>query len=193
MTKHDTAYLAGKALISMPNMSDPRFQRAVVFMCAHDENGAMGLVVNHAIPGIEFDQLLGQLDIESDIRIDLKTLQIPVMNGGPVENSRGFLLHSADFNQPDTIIVDPHFSVSGTIEALKDVARGAGPSYLLFALGYAGWGPGQLDREIQDSAWLVVEADSDLIFTTPPAEKWEAALQKLGIDPSMLSSYAGRA
>jgi putative transcriptional regulator len=191
--KDADGYLTGKLLIAMPKMSDPRFYRSVIFICAHDKNGAMGLVINNEMPGVEFDQLLRQLDIASDIKIDLEPLQMPVMNGGPVENARGFLLHSADFKQVDTITIDTFFSVSGTIDALKQVAKGQGPQHMLFALGYAGWGAGQMEREIQENAWLVVDADPALIFQATSDEKWDMAVQKLGINPAMLTGEAGRA
>ncbi|MCC7305111.1 MAG: YqgE/AlgH family protein [Alphaproteobacteria bacterium] len=186
-------YLAGKLLLAMPGMGDPRFHRAVIFMCAHDENGAMGLVINHKLPGMEFKTLLNQLKIVSDIEVDVKNLAVPVMSGGPVEGARGFLLHSAEFRQRDTVKVGKTYGITGTIDALREVARGNGPEHLLFILGYAGWGAGQLEREIQDNAWLTSDPDSEVIFGTVPEKKWEAAVQKLGIDPAMLSGQAGRA
>jgi putative transcriptional regulator len=141
--------------------------------------------------GIEFKSLLDQLKINSDIQIDISKL--PVMEGGPVEGSRGFILHSHDFRSKDTVSVGDFYSVTGTIEALKAIATGHGPEHMLFILGYAGWGEGQLDKEIQDNAWLVVDPDPNLIFHAVPEEKWELAVQKLGVDPAMLSSQAGRA
>lgn len=189
---HDS-YLAGKLLLAMPMMGDPRFHRAVIYMCAHDANGAMGLVINHALPGMEFEDLIEQLGIASDIEIKLVPSSVPVMSGGPVEAARGFLLHSNDFVQPDTIKIDSSCSVTGTVEALKFVVRGEGPGQMLFILGYAGWGKGQLEREIQDNAWLVVDPDPQIIFHPEVDEKWTLAVQKLGFDPAMLSAEAGRA
>lgn len=186
-------YLVGKLLIAMPNMGDPRFHKAVIFMCAHDKNGAMGLVINHTLPGLEFENLLEQLGITSDIEIKLDALSLPVMSGGPVEAARGFLLHSNDFEQNDTVKIDDAYYVTGTIDALKAVAEGDGPDQALFILGYAGWSSGQLDQEIQQNAWLVVDPDPDIIFKTVPDEKWTMAAKKLGIDPAMLSGDAGRA
>lgn len=185
--------LAGKLLLAMPALGDPRFHHAVIFMCAHDKNGAMGLVINHTLPGIAFGGLLDQLQVSSDIRVDLRALSMPVMAGGPVEGARGFILHSKDFTQRETVAVGASYAVTGTIEALRAIAAGNGPQDLLFILGYAGWGPGQLDREIQDNSWLVADADPDLIFHVAPDEKWQAAIQKLGFDPAMLSTEAGRA
>ncbi len=186
-------YLAGKLLLAMPSVGDPRFHRAVIFMCAHDENGAMGLVINHKMPDIDFSELVGQLKFESDIKIDLSKLNFPVMCGGPAESARGFMLHSSDFIRDDTMKVDSSYGVTGTIDALKEVARGAGPKDLVFALGYAGWEAGQLDSELQQNAWLVVEPDHALVFEGDPEDKWTRAVNKLGIDPAMLSSISGSA
>jgi putative transcriptional regulator len=185
--------LAGKVLLAMPGMGDPRFHHAVIFMCAHDANGAMGLVINHTLPGMAFTDLLEQLKIASDIRVDLKAISVPILSGGPVEGARGFLLHTSEFKKSDTINIDPHYSISGTMDALRDVASGKGPDKVLFILGYAGWGAGQLEAEIQDNAWLVTEADPDIIFSASPENKWERAFEKLGFDPGRLSQAAGRA
>ncbi len=186
-------YLVGKLLLAMPQMGDPRFHKSVIFMCAHDENGAMGLVINRAQPALEFDHLLGQLDITSDIEVKIETPDIAVMCGGPVETARGFLLHSNDFEQEDTISIDDAYRVTGTVEALKQVASGKGPEHMLFILGYAGWGAQQLEQEIQQNAWLVVEPDHEIIFGDDPDVKWVKGVQKLGVDPAMLSGEAGRA
>lgn len=188
----NSPYLTGKLLLAMPTMGDPRFHKAVIFMCAHDENGAMGLVINHVLPGVEFPQLLEQLGIASDINVNFSS-SVPVMAGGPVESARGFLLHSGDYKRKDTVTIDDAYGVTGTIEALREIARGQGPGKLLFILGYAGWGAGQLDREIQDNSWLVVDADPAIIFHAQADEKWKLAVGKLGIDPAMLSGEAGRA
>lgn len=183
-------YLTGRLLLAMPAMGDPRFHKAVIYMCAHDANGAMGLVINHALPGVDLSQLLEQLNIKQQ---DANIPDAPVMSGGPVETARGFVLHSNDFKQPDTIKIDDHFSVTGTIDALRAIASGNGPEKMLFILGYAGWSPGQLDQELQQNAWLVADPDPELIFVSSPEEKWAAAIHKLGVDPGMLSGEAGRA
>jgi putative transcriptional regulator len=187
------SYLAGKLLLAMPGMGDPRFYRAVIFLCAHDENGAMGLIINHKVPGTEIRQLLGQMKIPSTIEVDMRGVSHPIMSGGPVEGARGFLLHSAEFKQSDTIPINDVCSVTGTIEALKDVILGKGPEEVLFILGYAGWGAGQLEQEIQENAWLVADPDPDIIFRADPDAKWDLAVQKLGVNPAMLSGAAGRA
>ncbi len=193
MTINSEHSLTGKLLLAMPGLGDPRFYRAVIFMCAHDEKGAMGLVINHVLPGIEFKSLLEQLKMSSDIRVDLGKSETPVMCGGPVEAARGFILHSRDFTQKDTVPVGDSYGITGTLEALRLILNGGGPDHMLFLLGYAGWGPRQLDREIQENSWLVADPDPDIIFHAAPDEKWSMAVQKLGFDPGMLSSEAGRA
>jgi len=189
-------YLVGKLLLALPSMGDPRFHRAVIFICAHDEEGAMGLVINHEMPGVEFKELVGQLKLESDIKIDFEKLKLPVLCGGPVESARGFLLHSDDFSREDTMRVEGDaygYGVSGTVDAIKDIAKGDGPDDLLFILGYAGWDAGQLDAEIAQNSWLVVEPDPELIFGGDAEDKWTRAVNKLGVDPAMLSSISGSA
>ncbi len=191
--KDEAAYLAGKLLLAMPAMGDPRFHKSVIYLCAHDAQGAMGLVINQLLPDVEFSELLEQLKVVSDITIDRSALSTPVMHGGPVEGARGFLLHSDDFIKPDTIKVDGGISVTGTIDALKDLALGQGPKERLFILGYAGWSAGQLDQELQQNAWLIVDADPELVFHNDVNAKWDLAMKKLGIDPAMLSAIGGRA
>ena len=177
----------------MPAMGDPRFHRAVIFMCAHDENGAMGLVINHNLADVSFIDLFDQLNIPSDIEVNFDDNAYPVLSGGPVEGARGFLLHSNEFKQSDTVSINNSYSITGTIDALRKVAVGDGPEKMLFILGYAGWSSGQLEQEIQDNAWLVMDPDSDIIFGAALDQKWDLAVQKLGVDPAMLSSTAGRA
>ncbi len=194
MSKKTAAeYLTGKLLLAMPSLGDSRFDHAVILMCAHDENGAMGLVINHTLEDVKFENLLEELGIKSDIKLDPKSLSIPVLSGGPVDHARGFLLHSNDFVHKETISIDERYHVTGTIDALQAVAKGKGPDNMLFILGYAGWTAGQIEREIQDNAWLVVEPDETLIFGVDPAQKWQSAVQKLGFDPAMLTGDAGQA
>lgn len=182
-------YLTGQLLVAMPQMLDPRFAKTVVYLCAHTEDGAMGLVVNKLMDNINFPDLLEQLDLEpsspgSDIRVHF---------GGPVETGRGFVLHSADYVQDATMVVDDQIALTATTDILRDIADGEGPRNSLLALGYAGWGPGQLDSEIQANGWLCVDADDLLVFETDPQTVWEGALAKIGIDVSMLSGDAGHA
>jgi putative transcriptional regulator len=184
-----SGYLTGQLLIAMPGMRDARFTRTVIFMCAHNEDGAMGLVVNRLVGAITFPDLLSQLGIEATPGVE----EIRVHFGGPVESGRGFVLHSSDYSQEGTLEVDGHIALTATVDILKDIAAGSGPRHHLMALGYAGWGPGQLDSEIQANGWLHVEADDDLIFGDDLNNKWEQAIEKLGVSVSMLSDEAGHA
>ncbi|MFN3826195.1 MAG: YqgE/AlgH family protein [Micavibrio sp.] len=181
--------LMGKLLIAMPQMGDTRFHKAVIFMCAHDANGAMGLVINHILPGLDLGELLDQLHIEEkNPQVD-----IPVMSGGPVETARGFILHEGSFSATESLEIKSNIYVTGTIDALKAVAKGQGPKNMLFILGYAGWGAGQLDQEMQQNSWLVIDADTDVIFESAPEDRWDRAIKKLGIDPLMLFDTTGHA
>lgn len=193
LEEKDASALTGKLLLAMPGIGDPRFFKAVIYVCAHDENGAMGLVVNNAMPELRFQNLMDQIGIPSDIEIDLEKLSMPIMNGGPVDTARGFLLHTPDFKREETIIVDDEVSISGTVEALRDTITGEGPKNSLFILGYAGWTAGQLEGELGQNAWLVAEATGELLFRTENDEKWDEAVKGLGFDPAMLSSTAGSA
>jgi putative transcriptional regulator len=182
-------YLAGQLLVAMPGMQDPRFAKTVIYLCAHNDEGAMGLVVNRAIESISFPDLLEQLEIDFVGRGD----EIRVQFGGPVESGRGFVLHSPDYVQEATMVVDEAVALTATVDILKAIAEGQGPNRCLLALGYAGWGPGQLDSEIMANGWLHVTADDDLVFGGDLDHKWEHAMAKLGIDPRMLSDEAGHA
>lgn len=176
-------------LIAMPGMQDPRFDKSVIYLCAHSSEGAMGLVVNKPFDEITFPDLLEQLNIEgkcADERID-------VHFGGPVEQSRGFVLHSPDYVRDATLVVDEDIALTATIDILRNIADGHGPTRRLLALGYAGWGPGQLDQEILNNGWLNVDADDNLIFGDDLGVKWQQAMDKIGIDPRMLSDDAGHA
>lgn len=193
MENKNNGYLTGKLLLAMPMMGDTRFDRAVIYMCVHDENGAMGLVVNHVLQGLAFPSLLRQLNIDSNITFSRYLTEMPVINGGPVETARGFILHGRDFNHPDTVRIDDTFSLTGTVDALRDVALGKGPEKMVFTLGYAGWSAQQLDSELLQNAWLTCPADPDIVFSTPPQKMWDKAVSSLGIDPGKLSFTAGRA
>jgi putative transcriptional regulator len=183
--------LTGKLLIAMPGMGDPRFAGSVVFLCAHSDEGAMGLIVNRRVDEVTFAEMLEQLEIEPDT----PPRDVPVCYGGPVELRRGFVLHSTDYEArgEDGLEIDGRFSMTATLDILEDIARGRGPARALLALGYAGWGPGQLEAEIAQNGWLTAEASPDLVFGAAMDGKWEAALQSLGIHPLMLSSEAGHA
>ncbi|HIJ42997.1 MAG: YqgE/AlgH family protein [Rhodospirillales bacterium] len=185
----DESYLSGQLLVAMPGLQDPRFAKTVIYLCAHNADGAMGLVVNREIDAISFPDLLEQLDIEPSGDVE----PIRVHFGGPVESGRGFVLHSPDYVQDTTMVVDGEVALTATIDILKAIAGGSGPRRRLLALGYAGWGPGQLDTEIKANGWLHVAADADLVFGADLEGKWQRAMGKLGIDPRMLSDEAGHA
>jgi putative transcriptional regulator len=182
-------YLTGQLLIAMPAMPDPRFAKTVIYMCAHGEEGAMGLVVNRPLETMTFPDLLEQLNIPTGANAE----QIRVHFGGPVESSRGFVLHSADFVQESTLVIDDTVALTATTDILRAMADGTGPDRSLLALGYAGWSPGQLDSEIKANGWLHAPADSDVVFGPDDEHKWEQAIAKLGFTPEMLSGDAGHA
>lgn len=183
------SYLTGRFLIAMPGMPDDRFQQTLIYVCAHGPEGAMGLVVNKPMESISFPDLLEQLEIT----VPPEGEGIEVLFGGPVETGRGFVLHSPDYVHDATMVVDDDVALTATVDVLKAIAGGDGPRQSLLALGYAGWGPGQLDDEIKENGWLSVEADAELLFNTGVESKWQAAMKKLGIDPLMLSDSAGHA
>lgn len=193
MNNESDTNLSGKFLLAMPGMGDPRFHKAVILVCAHDDNGAMGLVINHMLPGIDLENLLKQLNIATPEGKASPAAGVAVMSGGPVDNVRGFVVHTPEFHQQDTVRINDQISVTGTVDALRAVAIGEGPQQMIFVLGYSGWGPGQLDQELQDNAWLVFDAAPEIIFETEADQKWDAVIRRLGIDPSMLSSTVGRA
>lgn len=187
--KSTEGYLEGQLLIAMPTMADPRFTRTVIYLCVHNSDGAMGLVINKQLDTLTFQNLLEQLEIGTARPIGSTMVHF----GGPVEMARGFVLHSADLVQDDTLIVTNGIALTATVDILRLIADGSGPQNTLLALGYAGWGPGQLEAEIQDNAWLNVPADPPLIFEDDIDAKWSLALSKLGIDPSQLSDAHGHA
>lgn len=182
--------LTGKLLIAMPGIGDPRFETAVVLVCAHTPEGAMGLMINKRSEEIAVADVLEQLEIQPGP--DMRPL--PVHFGGPVEIGRGFVLHSTDYNADHASLeVGERFAMTASREILRDVAQGFGPMERLLCLGYAGWGPGQLEDEIADNGWLSCDAAPEIVFDTPDGEKWEAALLSLGVSPALLSADAGRA
>ncbi|MCH7693981.1 MAG: YqgE/AlgH family protein, partial [Proteobacteria bacterium] len=165
------------------------FARTVIYMCAHSADGAMGLVLNRVLESLTFPDLLEQLGIETASVEE----SINIHFGGPVESGRGFVLHTPDYVQDATLVVDGEIALTATVDILKAIAGGTGPRRCLLALGYAGWGPGQLDNEIKSNGWLTVAADDELIFGPDLDSKWDRAMEKLGIDPRMLSDTAGHA
>ncbi len=182
--------LTGKLLIAMPGMGDPRFAHSVVLLCAHSPDGAMGLIINKPTSDLRLRDLLEQLSIAPTGQ----TRNLPVHFGGPVEHGRGFVLHDRGYQSTLTSLeVNDDFAMTATLDILEDLARGSGPDRALLALGYAGWGPGQLESELAQNGWLTCNADISLVFDTANSAKWETALTRLGISPLMLSSDAGRA
>lgn len=185
--------LKGHLLLAMPQMNDPRFNRAVIFMAVHDEKGAMGMVINNPLPSPDFSEVLKQVGVSTDKPLDEKILKMPVLAGGPVQGVHGFLLHTSDFAQKNTIHVDDLFSISGTVDALRAIVNGYRPERMLFTLGYAGWGAGQLEKELQDNVWLTAPASQEIVFSSRPEDMWENAFALIGVNPGMLSGLSGRA
>ncbi|CUT13189.1 UPF0301 protein YqgE [Bradyrhizobium sp.] len=181
----------------MPVMGDERFERSVIYLCAHSAEGAMGIIVNHPAGSIDFPELLQQLGIINKgehIKLPENAESMKVLRGGPVDTGRGFVLHSSDFYiENATLRIDDGVCLTATVDILRAIANGSGPKHAILALGYAGWAPGQLETEIQSNGWLHCDADSDLIFGDDVDEKYGRALRKIGIDPGMLSNEAGHA
>ena len=201
-------YLEGHLLLAMPGMTDPRFDRSVIYMCSHSEEGAMGLVINSRAANIDFAGLLEQLDVKFDPeKFDPETLSgegasapsgavgedVILHAGGPVEVGRGFILHTADYTQESTMVISETIALTATIDILADISRGVGPKNYIVALGYTGWGEGQLEEEINRNSWLNIEADEELLFRTDLDLKWARAMAKLGVDITLLSIHAGNA
>lgn len=190
--------LEGQYLVAMPTLKGPFFERSVVYLCSHSDDGAMGLVVNHISSQITFPDLLRQVDILSDddqqINLPQPARSMQVLNGGPVDQGRGFVLHSADFKlESSTLDVSDEICLTATVEILRALAEGSGPQSALLTLGYAGWSPGQLEEELQSNSWLTCSADSSLLFDCEPEQRYERSLELMGIDLTMLSSEAGHA
>ena len=185
------SFLEGKLLIALPGMPDPRFEKSVIFVCAHSlSTGAMGLIINKQIEGLNFRDLVQKLQIKGAATAP----DFPVLYGGPVETERGFVLHSGDYESTEaTLPVTDGVSLTATVDILRAIAEGRGPARSIFALGYAGWGAGQIEDEIRANGWIHCEPDADLLFDADLGAKWASALAKLGIDVSGLSAHAGRA
>jgi putative transcriptional regulator len=182
-------FLRGKFLIALPGMPDPRFERSVILMCAHSDDGAMGLIVNKPLENVPIDQLLAKLNIP----ITANRVDTPVLFGGPVQTQQGLVLHSSEFTAAQSTPVTDEVSLTGTMDVLHAIAAGRGPRKAAFALGYAGWDAGQIEDELHGNGWVHCDASSEILFAVPPEAKWSAALATLGIDISGLSAEAGRA
>jgi putative transcriptional regulator len=190
-------FLDGQMLVAMPGMQDERFARSVIYMCAHSSDGAMGIVVNRKARNMGFRDLMVQLKVIDDDRSIILPRQaddVQVLSGGPVEKGRGFVLHSTDFFiKNSSLPINDEVALTITMDILKAIAAGKGPERAIVALGYAGWAPGQLEREIQENGWLHCPADPSLIFDADHNTKYERAMRSIGIDPRMLSNEAGHA
>jgi putative transcriptional regulator len=182
--------LTGKLLAAMPSMEDARFDHAVILICSHSDEGAMGLIVNHPISDLSFATVLERVGITA-----AQALPKRVYYGGPVEKGRGFILHQGDYQGDSAVMhIEGGYCLSATLDVLESLAQGTGPEPSLLTLGYSGWGPGQLESEIAANAWLTIHASSaDIVFSPDPATKWAMALRLAGVNPSMLSGAAGRA
>jgi putative transcriptional regulator len=193
---NDTS-LEGQMLIAMPGMGDPRFERSLIYLCAHSSSGAMGIRVNRESQRVKFPELLVQLEVigsEEAIRLPSPAADVQVLRGGPVDRGRGFVLHSPDFFTPSSsLAISDNIALTATVDILRAIAKGEGPKKSVLALGYAGWAEGQLEGEIQKNGWLTCPADESLIFDSNHETKYERALKKIGVDLSMLSAQMGRA
>lgn len=181
-------YLTGRLLIAMPGIGDPRFEHAVIAICGHDENGALGVGIGHVLDDIGLHKLMEQLGVDPGVAPDAA-----VHFGGPVEPARGFVLHSLDWAGEGTAQASDRWALTSTLDVLKAIAAGRGPSRWLVALGYAGWGEGQLDDELHRHGWHVVDGDDDLVFSMDADERWTRAFHADGIDPRLLSNASGNA
>ncbi len=185
----DAPFLVGQLLLSMPGMGDPRFERAAIAMCVHDEDGALGLIVNKVYDSLSVRQLMEQLDIDPGETPDGAHVHL----GGPVEPGRGFVLHTLDYNRDGTLMVAHAWGLTTTLDILRDIAAGRGPRKWMMALGYTGWGEGQLDAELTRHGWLAAAGDGAIVFDTPLDERWPRAYAALGVDPVRLSPHTGNA
>lgn len=187
--KKSGGYLTGKLLVAMPYMADSRFEHAVIYICGHDEYGAIGLLINKLLNSLTFNDLLAQLDIASVS----SARDVQMHNGGPVEVSRGFVLHSNDYQSDSTVRISENFCITATLDILKTLAQGKGPRKFLLTLGYTGWGANQLEQELQDNFWIVVDPSEEIVFNSALDFRWRAAMAALGVDPLTLSLESGRA
>ncbi|HID82406.1 MAG TPA: YqgE/AlgH family protein [Chromatiales bacterium] len=182
--------LANHFLIAMPDMADPNFAETLTLICEHNDDGALGFVINRPTD-IPIQELFEQQGIEFDPQHNIG--QEPIHFGGPVHAEQGFVLHSSERTWDTTLSVSPDFKITASRDIISAVAKGEGPGKVIFLLGYAGWGPGQLEEEISANAWLTTEADPGIVFNTPVEQRWQAAAQRLGIDLNLINTDAGHA
>lgn len=181
--------LAGQLLIAMPGLAGGLFAQSVIYLCAHGPEGALGLIINRPAKAARYAEVLEQLEL----REQPNARRLAVCMGGPVETGRGFVLHTADWTGEGSLVVEPRMALTGSLDVLQALAEGGGPARGVLALGYAGWGPGQLDQELAENAWLSAPANLDLVFDGDHASKWRRALASLHVDPGLLSTAAGHA
>jgi len=189
MTDTETFSLQGKLLVAAPNMGDPRFARSVIYICAHDTHHAMGLIINKTKGAVHLSDMLGQIGIEGTVRV----ADSPVLDGGPVDIDRGFVLHSPDYTATSSLHLSQTLRMTATKDILESLVSNKAPKKAVLAVGYSGWTDGQLENEIKENAWIIVEADEALIYDPDMDAKWEKALASLGINPAMLSGESGQA
>ena len=194
MKTFDNMKLTGRLLIATPEMGDPRFKSAVIYVCSHDSSGAMGIIINKQVVkaggALQLSDMLSNIGIEGDVRV----ADTPVLEGGPVDIDRGFVLHSADYFKTETSLkLSNTLSLTSTKDVLEALVKDEAPEKAMLAVGYSGWGAGQIEREVQDNAWIVADADEAIIFDTDLDGKWVKALATLGIRPEMLSHSGGSA
>ena len=182
--------LTHKFLIALPGMGDHRFEKSVILVCHHDQDGTMGLIINKPKDELKLSDILSDIGIDGDIQV----ANSPVLNGGPVDIDRGFVLHSDDIStENDALALKHGICLSSSREALECLVTDNAPNKVLLAVGYAGWGGGQIEQEIQANVWMVAESDPNIVFNSDHLSKWEQAIRSTGIDPNMISSFGGRA
>ena len=186
----EKGYLTGKLLVATPFLFDSRFFHSVIYICGHDANGAIGLVINRLLPSISFEELLRQIDV---LEFPQSIPDVSIYYGGPIEMGRGFVLHTNDYQSNSTVPIDDSISITATLDIIKAIAQGNGPDKSLLALGYTGWISGQLEQEIMDNSWLSIDPSTSLIFDMPIDEKWRGSMASIGVDPAILSMESGHA
>lgn len=186
---NDAAFFTGRCLLALPGMGDPRFERAVIAMCMHDGEGALGIDLGRTVMGVSAGEVFAQLDLEAGEDVDDQ----PLFQGGPMQTERGFVLHSLDYQRGDTVDVAGRWGLTSSLSVLSDIADGNGPTQWRLALGYSGWGGGQLEEEMTRHGWLVADCPADVMFSADASAIWEAAYRSAGIDPALLSSGFGAA
>jgi putative transcriptional regulator len=188
-TNTNEGYMTGKLLVAMPYMTDSRFSQSVIYVCGHDDFGAIGLIINRTFPSLTFRELLRQLSIE----VTPFCPNLTMYYGGSIEVSRGFILHSPDFSVESTVVIDDSFAITSTLEILRSISQGEGPKNCVAALGYTGWTAGQLENEIQENTWMIADATHELVFNDSLELKWRHAMAHIGVDPALLSLDSGHA